>query len=175
MSIYIQKLAVRTCCDSSVVLIFYEVNIFLLFILFILCLCFQIERRIYYDEVEGLMPEWLEATSTLVLNLYPNRHCTWRGSPGKWRPIEDVALIVCPCDLPAEPGVVGSSSSEPVDSSVGDSITSQSGSSETELDPSVFPITVRLLSTIPVALHAIGGDDGPVDIGARLYMSSYFC
>ncbi|EXB44351.1 DIS3-like exonuclease 2 [Morus notabilis] len=131
-----------------------------------------IERRIYYDEVEGLMPEWLEATSTLVLNLYPNRLCTRRGSPGKWRPIEDVALIVSPCDLQAEPGVVGSSSSEPVGSSV---VTSQSGSSETELDPSVFPITVRLLSTIPVAVHAIGGDDGPVDIGARLYMSSYFC
>ena len=44
----------------------------------------------------------------------------------------------------------------------------------TEIEPAVFPLTVRLLSTIPVALHAVGGNDGPLDIGTRLYMSSYF-
>ena len=134
-------------------------------------LFFQIERRIYYDEVEGLMVEWLEATSTLVLSLYHNRRSLRRGSPGKWRPLEDVALIVSPCNLKAEIG----SSNEHADSSVGDSVTiSNSNSSEIEFDPFVFPLTARLLSTIPVALHAIGGDDGPIDIGARLYLSSYF-
>ena len=135
---------------------------------------FQIERRIYYDEVEGLIAEWLEATSTLVLNFYPNRRSHRRGSPGKWRPIEDIALVLSPCELHNEPGVVSSGSSKPVDSSVGDSVITSYSSAENELDPPVFPLTLRVLSTIPVTLHAIGGDDGPIDIGARLYMSSYF-
>lgn len=43
-----------------------------------------------------------------------------------------------------------------------------------ELEPAVFPMTVSVLSTIPVAVHAVGGEDGPLDIGARLYTSSYF-
>lgn len=72
----------------------------------------------------------------------PNR----RSSPGKFRPIEETALIVSPTDF------------EP----------------EVNHEPSVFPLSVHLLSTIPVALHAIGGDDGPLDIVARLYVSSYF-
>nr|KYP44583.1 DIS3-like exonuclease 2 [Cajanus cajan] len=96
-----------------------------------------IERRIYYDEVEGLTVEWLETTSTLVLSMCNNR-CAFRK---------------------------GSSNKEPI---------SGSDSVETEIDPAVFPLTVRVLSTIPVALHAVGGDDGPLDIGVRLYMSSYF-
>ena len=43
-----------------------------------------------------------------------------------------------------------------------------------EVVPAVFPLTVQVFSTIPVALHAVGGDDGPLDIGARLYVSSYY-
>ncbi|GAB2235200.1 hypothetical protein Droror1_Dr00027694 [Drosera rotundifolia] len=112
-----------------------------------------IERRIYYDEVEGLMVEWLETTSTLVLYFFPNRHAQRRGSPSKFRPLEDVALLVSPCDLMSETMEASSSTGDP--------------------DPAVFPMTVHLLSTIPVALHAVGGDYGPLDIGARLYVSSY--
>lgn len=41
------------------------------------------------------------------------------------------------------------------------------------IDPGVFPMTVHLLSTIPVALNAVVGADGPLDIGVRLYMSTY--
>ncbi|PRQ26500.1 putative exoribonuclease II [Rosa chinensis] len=125
-----------------------------------------VERRINYDEVEGLMVEWLDATSTLVLSLGTDRRTFRRGSPGKWRALEDAALIVSPYDLQAEPSPAGKSSNEP--SSNGCSLNS-------EVEPMVFPLTVRLLSTIHVVLHAVGGDDGPVDIGARLYMSSYLC
>ncbi|XP_048332455.2 DIS3-like exonuclease 2 isoform X2 [Ziziphus jujuba] len=132
-----------------------------------------IERRIYYDEVEGLMVEWLDATSTLVLSLSPNRRCLRRGSPGRWRALEDVALIVSPCDLKSEQDVSGSSNDEHGAAAYNSEL-SNSGSSEIEIDPVVFPLTVHVLSTIPVALHAVGGDDGPVDIGARLYTSSYF-
>lgn len=41
-----------------------------------------------------------------------------------------------------------------------------------DVEPAVFPLTVRILSTISVVLHAVGGN-GPHDIGARLYVSSY--
>jgi len=116
----------------------------------------QIERRIYYDDVEGLTAEWLETTSTLVLSMSTNT-CTFRrGWSNKWRAIEEVALLSCPYNQ-------------------SDVIKKVDGNkAETEIDPSVFPLTVHVLSTIPVALHAVGGDDGPLDIGVRLYMSSYF-
>lgn len=134
---------------------------------------FQIERRIYYDEVEGLMVEWLDATSTLVLSLGPNRRQLRRGSPGKWRALEDVALMVSPCDLKCKLDVYGSINDEH-GAAAHNSELSDCGSSEIEIDPAVFPFTMHVLSTIPVALHPTGGDDGPVDIGVRLYMSSYF-
>ncbi|XP_030933595.1 DIS3-like exonuclease 2 [Quercus lobata] len=135
-----------------------------------------IERRIYYDEVEGLTVEWLETTSTLVLSL-ANKRSSRRGGPGKWRALEDIAFVVSPCDVKIERGVIGGSSSE----QVGDTGVAAQASepicksviSNTEVDPGVFPLTVHLLSTIPVVLHAVGGDDGPLDIGARLYLSSY--
>lgn len=120
----------------------------------------QIEERIYYDEVEGLSVEWLEATSSLVLSMSTNRRAFRKGSGSKWRPFEEVAFLVCPYDLKV--AMDGSNGCDTVNNS------------ETEIDPAVFPLTVRLLSTIPVALHAVGGDDGPLEIGARLYMSSYF-
>lgn len=43
-----------------------------------------------------------------------------------------------------------------------------------EVEPAAFPLTVRILSTVSISLHAVGADDGPHDIGARLYVSSYF-
>ncbi|CAJ1971848.1 unnamed protein product [Sphenostylis stenocarpa] len=136
-----------------------------------------IERRIYYDDVEGLTAEWLETTSTLVLSMSTNR-CTFRrGLPNKWRRFEDVALLTCPYNLKFT--TVNSNQSDAI--KVDDSISAMdkepisiSDTLESKIDPLVFPLTVHVLSTIPVALHAIGGDDGPLDIGVRLYMSSYF-
>ncbi|KAK4490107.1 hypothetical protein RD792_000764 [Penstemon davidsonii] len=123
-----------------------------------------IERRIHYDEVEGLTVEWLEATSTLMLSQStkhkrPNR----KSSPGKSRTLEEVALIVNPIEMVF-------SQHCGVEEHIGSGDVSEVISQE----PAVFPLTVHLLSTIPVALHAIGGDDGPLDIVARLYLSSYF-
>lgn len=119
----------------------------------------QIERRIYYDDVEGLNAEWLETTSTLVLSMSTTNRCTFRrGWSNKWRAIEEVALLSCPYNLKITTDNSNQSHAE----------------TETEIAPLVFPLTVHVLSTIPVALHAVGGDDGPLDIGVRLYMSSYF-
>lgn len=153
-----------------------------------------IERRIYYDEVEDLTAEWLDNTSTLVLNLSSHKRFQRRGSPGKWRTAEDVALITCPLELALDfPGDGGNNgcSEENIEqksccasqiavqntsiASLDPAPGSISGISDAiEVEPAVFPLMVQLLSTIPVALHAVGGDDGPLDIGARLYMSSYF-
>ncbi|GMP79331.1 hypothetical protein CsSME_00034919 [Camellia sinensis var. sinensis] len=153
-----------------------------------------IERRIYYDEVDDLNVEWLESISTLLLNLYTHKRFQRRGSPGNYRTLEDVALTVSPLELPLDfPGDSGDmgcakgniepSSSGCASQIVGDTGVasldlapiSKSGIAEAiEIEPSVFPLTLHLLSTIPIALHAVGGDDGPIDIVARLYMSSYF-
>ncbi|KAK9075467.1 hypothetical protein SSX86_003791 [Deinandra increscens subsp. villosa] len=112
-----------------------------------------IERRIYYDEVEGLTAEWLDVTSTLVLNYYPNNRSHRKGSTSKLKTIEEVAMLTFPYNT------------------VSEADTSKNG----DIEPAVFPLVLHILSTIPVAIHPIGGDDGPIDIGARLYTSSYFC
>ncbi|KAK6939838.1 Ribonuclease II/R [Dillenia turbinata] len=143
-----------------------------------------IERRIYYDDVEGLMAEWLETTSTQVLSLSTSKRSHRRGSLGKFKALEDVALVASPYYPDLEHCVINKHvhdlrGSQEVGEDTGRSLEdpepiSRISSSDIEVDPAVFPLTVRLLSTIPVALHALGGGDGPLDIGARLYMSSYF-
>ncbi|XP_057522720.1 DIS3-like exonuclease 2 isoform X2 [Amaranthus tricolor] len=111
---------------------------------------FAIEKRIYYDDVDGLKTEWLEATSTLILsyehttNNKINKRFQRRGSPGKLKPLEEVAVICSPFNI------------------------------ESDVEPAVFPLTVRVLTAVPVVLHAVGGEDGPCDIGVRLYINSYF-
>ncbi|KAJ4825370.1 hypothetical protein Tsubulata_017290 [Turnera subulata] len=125
-----------------------------------------IERRINYEEVEGLSVEWLEATSTLVLNLRAYRQSFRRTASGFQRALDEVAWVINPCDLKLEPDITG-------DAAEGDR-QHPGHVSGSEIYPVVSPLTVRPLSTIPVVLHAVGGDDGPLDIGVRLYMSSYF-
>lgn len=102
--------------------------------------------------MDGLTAEWLENTSALVLSQSTFKRSSKKGSPGKCRTIDEAALIVSPPDLNAE---------SPRDFDVNHG-------------PAFFPLTLHVLSTIPVALHATGGDDGPLDIVARLYISSYF-
>lgn len=137
----------------------------------------QIERRIYYDEVEGLTVEWLEATSTLVLSMSTIRRASRRGGPNKWRAFDEVALLTCPYNLKTAMDDSNQADAMKVDDNVSTTngeLSSRSDNSEAKIDPAVFPLTLRILSTIPVALHAVGGDDGPLDIGVRLYMCSYF-
>ncbi|KAJ6352780.1 hypothetical protein OIU76_001906 [Salix suchowensis] len=62
-----------------------------------------IEKRIYYDEVDGLTSEWLEATSTLVLNTCASKWPVRRAGPGYYRALDEVAWIINPCDHNLEP------------------------------------------------------------------------
>ncbi|CAI9114600.1 OLC1v1015357C1 [Oldenlandia corymbosa var. corymbosa] len=129
-----------------------------------------VERRICYDDVDCLAVEWLDATSTLVLSRHPSKIHSRKGNLAKLRRLEEVALVVSPCDSMLSLNTSGHSGTENCDSRSADSGVSRM----TEVAPAVFPLTLRVLCKIPVALHAVGGDDGPVDIGARLYVSSYF-
>nr|AAQ20089.1 S1 self-incompatibility locus-linked pollen G211 protein [Petunia integrifolia subsp. inflata] len=133
-----------------------------------------IERRIYYDEVEGLIVEWLDCTSTLVLSPSVNKRFNRRGSPGKCRALDEVAFIVNPCKLNQEPVVCEQRDTRNNRSLPNGDISRSCNSDVKKVEPAVFPMTLRLLSTIPVALHADGGGDGPLEIGVRLFVSSYF-
>lgn len=137
---------------------------------------YQIERRINYDEVEGLTAEWLEATSTVVLSMGTHKRAFRRGYTSKWRALEEVVLLTCPYDLEVTMDTSNHSGAPELDASISamERLHISRPETETEIVPAVFPLTVHVFSTIPVALHAVGGDDGPLDFGVRLYMSSYF-
>uniref|UniRef100_A0A0A9DJJ0 RNB domain-containing protein n=1 Tax=Arundo donax TaxID=35708 RepID=A0A0A9DJJ0_ARUDO len=131
------------------------------------------ERRIYYDEVEGLSVEWLECTGTLVLDAWRNKPTQRRGPQVKCRAIEEVVMLVNPSESmlseeDEESGVTeaGGCTAKSVLLS-DDAVNAQSA-------PAVLPLVIHYLSDIPVVLHATGGEDSAVDIGVRLYMSSYF-
>lgn len=131
----------------------------------------QMERRIYYDEVEGLLVEWLEATGRLVLDAFWNKPIQRRVTHMKCRPIEEVAMVVNPSELSEEDEESGATEAgactvKPVFLS-GNAVKAQAA-------PAVLPLVIHYLSDIPVVLHAIGGEDCAVDIGVRLYMASYF-
>ncbi|XP_073306859.1 DIS3-like exonuclease 2 isoform X1 [Primulina huaijiensis] len=128
-----------------------------------------IERRIYYDETEGLTVEWLESTSTLILSHSIRKRSNRKNSPGKCKVLEEVALLINPTDLKLDLDFLGHCGKKHGDSQKNEII-----NHNIRHQPAVFPLTVNLLSKIPVALHAVGGDDGPIDIVARLYINSYF-
>ncbi|GAB4844879.1 hypothetical protein Ancab_038271 [Ancistrocladus abbreviatus] len=134
-----------------------------------------IERSIYYDEVEGLMVEWFEATSMPVLSFCPNKSIHHRRSPGKFKALEYVVWVVSPSDVNLEAddsATQNGDSSLPCQSKPGFSFkTRRVGFSNRSC---FFPSDGASALNNPFALHAVGGDDGPLDIAARLYMTSYF-
>ncbi|WOK94341.1 DIS3-like exonuclease 2 [Canna indica] len=129
---------------------------------------FAIERRIYYDEVEGLYIEWLETTGTLVLDLQTTKTFQKKRSPGQFHAIEDVALVLNTSEL-----VIPEEENKDIVMPTTSNSSLAIHAAENTV-PLCFPLVLQNLSTIPVALHAVGGYDGPVDIMARLYACSYF-
>lgn len=132
------------------------------------------ERRIYYDEVEGLSTEWLEATGTLVLDACRNKPVQKRGSQYKCtRAIEEVAVVVNPSELMLPEDKDESGATE-AGGPAAESVLLSDEAVKVQVAPAVLPMVITYLSDIPVVLDAVGGDDRPVDIGVRLYISSYF-
>jgi DIS3-like exonuclease 2 len=131
----------------------------------------QMERRIYYDEVEGLSVEWLEVTGTLVLDTCRNKPAQRRGTQMKRRPIEEVAVVVNPSELSEEDEESGATEAG---GCTAKSVLLSGDAVKAQTAPAVLPLVIHYLSDIPVVLHAIGGEDCAVDIGVRLYMASYF-
>ncbi|KAJ7569501.1 hypothetical protein O6H91_01G081300 [Diphasiastrum complanatum] len=128
------------------------------------------ERRIYYDEIDGLKAEWLEAIGSLVLDiaqskLLPQKHCQ-----GKTRNSRDVAVLVNPAHHKNQALEIDGINE--VEERVYSDKTQVIGS-EKEIEPAVLPIILRPFSSVPVSLHAVGGENRPVDVGVRLYLSSY--
>lgn len=131
------------------------------------------ERRIYYDEVEGLSVEWLEATGTLVLDACRNKPAQRRGIQMKCRAIEEVAMMVNPSE-----SMLSEEDEESVATKAGGctakSVLLSGDAVKAQAAPAVLPLVIHYLSDIPVVLHATGGEDCVVDIGVRLYIASYF-
>ncbi|RLM79345.1 DIS3-like exonuclease 2 [Panicum miliaceum] len=131
------------------------------------------ERRIYYDEVEGLTVEWLEATGTLVLDACRNKPAQRRGTQMKSRPIEEVAMVVNPSETMLSEEDEESGATE-AGGCTAKSVLLSGDAVKAPDAPAVLPLVIHYLSDIPVVLHATGGDNCAVDIGVRLYMASYF-
>ncbi|RLN09712.1 DIS3-like exonuclease 2 [Panicum miliaceum] len=131
------------------------------------------ERRIYYDEVEGLSVEWLETTGTLVLDACRNKPAQRRGTQMKSRPIEEVAMVVNPSETMLS-GEDEESGAAEAGGCTAKSVLLSGDAVKAPAAPAVLPLVIHYLSDIPVVLHATGGDDCAVGIGVRLYMASYF-
>lgn len=148
------------------------------------------ERRIYYEEIEGVNAEWFEATGTLVLDISPTKKTPRKGSQGKFgrqqRTVADIATVVNPADglgSSLEQGSYEQIIREVEQTLAGKDFPYESPpafdveglASDAEVEPTVLPLTLRLFSAVPVSLHSIGGgaDHRPLDIAVKLYVSSY--
>ncbi|XP_057822928.2 DIS3-like exonuclease 2 isoform X2 [Cryptomeria japonica] len=141
------------------------------------------EHRIYFDETEGLNAEWLESTRTLVLDMSLQKSSDKMNNKGKNRTFEDIALVVnpaSPVNSSQEHEIYEDVLLEIEKGSKGDLLSVAkvdfdkiNPSKYKNTEPAVLPLTLRLLSTIPVSIHAIGGDNSPPDISVRFFLSSY--
>lgn len=121
--------------------------------------------------MEGIIVEWLEVTSTLVLNLLANRHFKKNSSHRGYSPLENLTLIVNPSDFF---GNEDSSCNSDKEDLFNVCLDHQGTLRNDKTHPALFPLTLKVLSAVPVVVHAIGGDDGPIDMAARLYTCSFF-
>ena len=121
------------------------------------------ERRITYEDTEGLSVEWFSMTCTAILDRVTQRSSK-KGKQSRARVLTDVAYVVNPAN-----------SSDMFDEAVVEpnEINEDNTSAGKKPEPAVLPLTLRLLASVPVQVFAIGGDSRPLDIAVRLYLSSY--
>jgi DIS3-like exonuclease 2 len=148
------------------------------------------ERRIYYEEIEGVNAEWFAATGTLVLDISPPtvpKKWSNDSKPGRQqRTVADIATVVNPTDSigsspeeesyediirEVEERLAGKIYTDDISANV--FLGENHLSSEVKVEPAVLPLTLRLFSMVPVSLHAAGGGNQPLEITVKLYISSY--
>lgn len=138
------------------------------------------ERRVYYDDTEGLGVEWFNMTATVILDLLQQKGSR-KEKQGKGRAFTDVAYLVNPAHSSNVGEVTADEASlmqdrQLVNTNLSDEsvLEFQTGTdADKKPEPAVLPLTLRLLSSVPVYVFAIGGNNRPLDIGVRLYLSSY--
>uniref|UniRef100_A0A804J673 Uncharacterized protein n=2 Tax=Musa acuminata subsp. malaccensis TaxID=214687 RepID=A0A804J673_MUSAM len=118
--------------------------------------------RIYFGKVDGLTVEWTETTGTLVLIALKTKPSQRSDLSEKCHVIEDVVLMMSHYQI-----VTPEDQNECISTTT--SCCNREGN-VTATAPLCFPLVIRVLSTIPVAVHDVGGSKGHVHIMARLYM-----
>ncbi|CAL9161061.1 unnamed protein product [Musa hybrid cultivar] len=118
--------------------------------------------RIYFGKVDGLTVEWTETIGTLVLIALKTKPSQRSDLSEKCRVIEGVVLMMSHCQI-----VTPEDQNECI--SIATSCCNREGNI-TATTPLCFPLVIRVLSTIPVAVHVVGESEGHVHIMARLYM-----
>ncbi|URE00608.1 RNB [Musa troglodytarum] len=122
----------------------------------------KIEKMIYFGEVEGLAVTWIATTDTLVLDTLNTKPLQRRHLTKSCRSIEDIVLMMNQCRM------VTPEDKNKCINSAPSSYNTQSNVTATP--PLCFPLMIRVLSIVPVAIYAISEYNGHVNIEARLCM-----
>ncbi|KAH7299125.1 hypothetical protein KP509_25G073900 [Ceratopteris richardii] len=131
------------------------------------------ERRVYYEDTDGLGIEWCSNTCTAILDLLHFK-TSRKERQGRGRPLAEVAYLVNPAycmdDLVDKDNQLAETD---LDDERG--LENEECCGENKMpEPAVLPLTLRLLAPVPTYVFATGGNGRPLDIGVRLYVSSYF-
>ncbi|KAI5081147.1 hypothetical protein GOP47_0004330 [Adiantum capillus-veneris] len=130
------------------------------------------ERRVYFEDTEGLGIEWCSNTVTVILDVQPKSSRKER--QGRGRALNEVAYFVNSGDsLNGAPH--NRNRQLDVTNLDDESVPENQGCTDTDkiIEPAVLPLTLRLLTSVPVFVFATGGSSRPLDIGLRLYITSY--
>eukprot|EP00250_Pteridium_aquilinum_P019126 c24308_g1_i2 orf=246-4160(+) len=135
------------------------------------------ERRVYFEDTEGLGVEWFNLTGTVILDLSHQKGSRRDSRQGRGRAFTDVAYLVNPAlSSDAEDEASVAADRQLVNTNLSDEsgLDFQKGTdADKKPEPAVLPLTLRLLASVPVYVFAIGGNSRPLDIAVRLYVSSY--
>jgi DIS3-like exonuclease 2 len=101
---------------------------------------FGLERRIYFEDLAGAQAEFFESTKTVVISEARESHRSAKKAAKKVAAKEEYGNALA--EEAAELGI----------------------------EAAVLPLTLKMLSSVPVVCYAITGNNRPMDVGVRLYL-----
>lgn len=101
---------------------------------------FGLERRIYFEDLQGAQAEFFESTRTVVISEARESGRSAKKAARKAAAVEEYGDA-----LAEDAAAIG-------------------------VEPAVLPMTLRMLSSVPVVCYAITGNNRPMDIGVRLFL-----